>query len=365
MNKTFIKNTQFEILTQDGFRDFDGIMLTPSRETLCLELSDGTTFEATPEHRIICSGAEVTMDSLNVGDIIGDIIVNNITEGHADVVYDPINVSNGHIYKSGSIYSHNCEFIGASDTLISGSKLKSIPVTKPLYTNTTTSVYTKPVPGRRYCMPVDTSRGTGGDYSAFLVIDVTELPYKVVFKYRNNTISSMLYPGVIHKIACEYNNAHILVETNDIGEGVANALYYDLEYENTIFSKLGEIVTWGGRNSSPGLRTTTKTKRIGCDNLKQLIEVDKLIINDYEILYELSNFVASGKSYEADVGNDDLCMCLVIFGYLTTSPKFEEISDTSVRARIIEERAAQEEADAMPVGYYSNGESDEEAPFNF
>jgi hypothetical protein len=250
-------------------------------------------------------------------------------------------------------------FTGASNTLISGIKLATIPIAKPLMTNSTTSVYAKPESGRKYVMTVDTSRGTGGDYSAFLIIDITTVPYQVVFKYRNNTISSMLYPSVIYKIANEYNEATVYIETNDIGEGVANALYYDLEYENVIFSHAKDIVIWGGRNSLPGVRTTVKTKRVGCDTLKQLIEMDKLILNDAEILLELANFVVKGRSYEADSGNDDLAMCLVMFGHLVTSIKFEELTNDQVRLRIIAERQAQDEADALPIGYYSTGTEEE------
>lgn len=257
-------------------------------------------------------------------------------------------------------------FIGASNTLIAGSKLKSIPISQPVFSNSITSVYNKAQPGRRYCMTVDTSRGTGGDYSAFVVFDVTELPYRVVFRYRNNSVSSMVYPSMIYKIALEYNSCPILVESNDVGESVAAALYFDLEYEETIFSRAGEICGWsGGNTSQPGLRTTTKTKRIGCDILKQLVEADKLVVNDYDILNELSNFVVKGKSYEADVGHDDLVMCLVMFAYLTTTVKFEEISDQSVRERIISERKLLEEAEMMPVGYYSDGTEQQTEVFDF
>lgn len=259
----------------------------------------------------------------------------------------------------------DAEFIGSSNTLISGSKLKSVPIIRPILSNSTTSIYFKPIPGNSYVAVVDTSRGTGGDYSAFVMIDITTIPYKVVLKYRNNTISSMLYPGVIHRIAMEYNNATLFIETNDIGEAVANAIYYDLEYENVIFSNNGIIVVWGGKNSLPGVRTTTKTKRIGCDNIKQLIEKDMLIINDAEILMELSNFVVKGSSYAADTGHDDLAMCLVMFGYMTSSVKFEELTDISVRARIIEERQAEEDALALPVGFFSNGLEEDIDVFNF
>lgn len=248
-----------------------------------------------------------------------------------------------------------CSFVGASNTLIVGHKLKSIVFTTPLLSNSTTSIYEKPIAGHKYVICADTARGTGGDYSAFLVIDITTLPYKVVFKYRNNTISSMLYPMVIHKVALEYNTATCYIENNDIGESVANTLYYDLEYEDTIFSRDGEIVIWGGRSSVAGVRTTTKTKRMGCNLLKQLIEFDKLLINDVEILLEMSNFVVKGSSFEADTGNDDLMMCLVMFGYLTSTVKFEELTDVSVKDRIILERRAQEEADSLPIGYYNDG----------
>ena len=257
-------------------------------------------------------------------------------------------------------------FLGASNTLIAGSKLKCIPIMQPIFSNSITAVYDKAVAGRKYCMTVDTSRGTGGDYSAFVVFDVTEIPYRVVFRYRNNSISSMLYPNMIYKIAAEYNSCPILVESNDVGESVAAALYFDLEHEETIFSRAGEICGWsGGQSSQPGLRTTVKTKRIGCDILKQLIETDKLVINDYDVLNELSNFVVKGKSYEADVGHDDLVMCLVMFAYLTTTSKFEEISDQSVKERILSERRLLEEAEMMPVGYYSDGTEQNAETFLF
>jgi hypothetical protein len=134
-------------------------------------------------------------------------------------------------------------------------------------------------------MTVDTSRGTGNDYSAFIVIDVTQLPYKVVAIFADNTISPMLYPGAILNIAKRYNNCHVLIETNDIGESIANALYYDYEYEETIMTSDGVISSFGGK--LPGLRTTKKTKSLGCSLMKTLIENDQLIINDYDILYEL------------------------------------------------------------------------------
>ncbi len=251
-------------------------------------------------------------------------------------------------------------FLGSTSTLITPTALRSLVMKRPIVSSSYSSVYERPIPGHRYCITADTARGGGGDYSAFVVFDVTALPYKVVFKYRNNTISSMVYPSILFKAAREYNNCSVLIETNDVGESVANSLYHDYEYEETIFCKDNVIVAWGGAGSKPGLRTTTKTKRVGCDTLKQLIENNKLEVCDSEIIMELSNFAVKGKSFEAENGNDDLAMCLVLFAYLVTSAKFQEISDASVRERILQERKDEEEQNMLPAGFYSNGVDDPE-----
>lgn len=248
------------------------------------------------------------------------------------------------------------EFIGSSNTLISGSKLKSIPTIKPIFKSETMSVYERPIKGKAYVMTVDVSRGVGLDYSAFIVVDVTTIPYKIVAKYRDNKISSTLFPGLIHKIAVEYNNASVLVETNDIGESVAVSLYYDYEYELTLMAKADKITSWGGQGTKPGVRTTVKSKRMGCDALKQMVESDKIEIRDSDILIELSNFVIKGRSYAADNGNDDLAMCLVLLGYLTTQPSMADISEVSLKEKIISERMRIAEEEMLPVGFLSDGE---------
>lgn len=258
------------------------------------------------------------------------------------------------------------EFIGSSNTLISGAKLKSIPTIRPVYRSETLSVYERPLKSRSYVMTVDVSRGVGLDYSAFIVVDVTEVPYRIVCKYRDNKISTTLFPGIIHRIAKEYNDSSVLVEINDMGESVAQSLFYDYEYELTLMAKGDKITSWGGQGTKPGVRTTTKTKRIGCDALKQMIESDKLEIRDADVLYELSNFVAKGASYAADNGNDDLAMCLVLLGYLTTQPSMQDISVVSLKEKIIEERMKMAEEEMLPVGFVTDGtEVEEEIRFNF
>jgi hypothetical protein len=258
------------------------------------------------------------------------------------------------------------EFIGASNTLISGIKLKSIPTIRPVYKSETMSVFERPQINKSYVMTVDVARGVGLDYSAFVVVDVTQIPYRVVAKYRDNKISTTLFPGLVFKVAVEYNNASVLIETNDMGESVANALFFDYEYELTLMAKGDKISSWGGQGTRPGVKTTKKSKRIGCDALKQIVEGDKIDINDVDILYELSNFVAKGDSYAADNGNDDLVMCLVLLGYLTTQPSMQDISAISLKEKIIEERMRMAEEEMIPVGFITDGsEIHDDIKFNF
>lgn len=256
-----------------------------------------------------------------------------------------------------------CAFQGGTDTLISGLKLAQLPTSRPISMSEFMKVYEDPAPKHSYVMAVDTSRGTGGDFSAFIIFDVTSLPYKVVAVYKNNKISSMLYPGLIFKMATQYNDAAVYVETNDIGEGVANALYYDFEYEMVLMSTAGIVSSYGGKE--PGVRTTKKTKAVGCDNMKQLVEGDKIDVRDADIIYELSNFVSKGTSYEADTGHDDLAMCMVMFSYLTTQPAMEDLTSSNAKSQIISERLRAAEEEMTPVGFMSDGTEVDDVPFNF
>lgn len=259
----------------------------------------------------------------------------------------------------------DCDFIGSSNTLISPTVLKNIPFKLPIQSNSYLSVYEKPVEGARYAITVDVCRGGGLDYSAFIVFDITTMPYKIVAKYRNNMITSMAYPAIIHQMAKSYNEAWVLVESNDAGKQVADIMYHDFEYENTLWSNKDVISIWGAKTL--GLMTTRKTKAIGCDILKSLIEENKLVINDYEVLFELSNFTVKGVSFAAAAGyNDDLAMCLVMFAYLTSQPVFKEFGDDDLREQMIFEKLRMAEDELTPFGFITDGlEDDERVLVNF
>jgi len=260
-----------------------------------------------------------------------------------------------------------CEFLGSVDTLISVSKLRNLVFEDPIQNNGKgLVVYTEPQKDRDYIITVDTARGIDHDYSAFVIFDISEFPYKTVARYKNNEIKPMLFPNIILDMAKAYNNAYVLVEVNDIGEQVATILQYDLEYENMLMcamrGRAGQQVGTGfsGKKTQMGVRMTAAVKKTGCSNLKALVEEDKLITSDYDIIAELTIFVQKKQSWEAEDGcHDDLAMCLVIFAWLVAQDYFREMTDNDVRKRIYEDQKEQIEQDMAPFGFISDGLDDE------
>ena len=260
-----------------------------------------------------------------------------------------------------------CEFLGSVDTLISVAKLRNLVFDDPIQNNGKgLVVYEEPKKDRDYIITVDTARGIDHDYSAFVIFDISEFPYKTVARYKNNEIKPMLFPNIILEMANAYNQAYVLVEVNDIGEQVATILQYDLEYENMLMcamrGRAGQQVGTGfsGKKTQMGVRMTAAVKKTGCSNLKALVEEDKLVTSDYDIIAELTTFVQKKQSWEAEDGcHDDLAMCLVIFAWLVAQDYFREMTDNDVRKRIYEDQKEQIEQDMAPFGFISDGLDDE------
>ena len=256
-----------------------------------------------------------------------------------------------------------CEFLGSVDTLINASKLRMLSHQNPIKSHSGLDIYEEAKKDHHYMVTVDVARGDLNDYSAFVIFDISQMPYRIVGKYRNNEIKPLVFPNIIHQVAKNYNQAEILVEVNDIGGQVADTLQFDLEYDNMIMvsqrGRSGQIAGSGfsGKGSQMGLRTTKAVKKIACSNLKQMIESDKLIINDFDIISELSTFILKGTSkYEADDGcSDDLVACCLFFAWLTTQIYFKELTDNDLRSRIFEEQANLIEQDMAPFGFVDNG----------
>lgn len=253
-----------------------------------------------------------------------------------------------------------CEFIGSANTLISPSKLRLLRSILPEMQNDDTRIFQQPIPGRQYVTVVDTARGVQGDFSAFVVFDVSELPYRVVATYKNNVISPVLYPNIIVEISKHYNRAYVLIETNDIGEQVATIVQQDLEYENVLTTihngRSGQVISPGfGQKPRLGVRTTKQVKRIGCAGLKTQVESDKILLNDERILYELFRFVNIGESYEAEEGHDDLVMCCVLFAWAMGQTYVRELTSVDLRQRLEKENEEALEENLLPLGIINRG----------
>ena len=261
---------------------------------------------------------------------------------------------------------YECDFLGSSNTLISTTKIKEMVWKKPVKRyQGGLAIYEEPKPRNQYIVTVDVSRGIGKDYSAFTVINVSDFPYKVVAKYQNNEISPMVFPNTIYETATHFNQAMVLVEVNDIGEQVGAILYNDLEYEDLIMTEHGgrkgqRISSGFGGNVYYGVRMTSNVKKIGMANLKTMIESDKLLIHDVDIITELSTFVQKRNSYEAEEGyNDDLVMCLIIFGWVSNQEYFKELTNSDIRKKLEKEREYEIMESTLPPGFVVNGEEEE------
>ena len=235
-------------------------------------------------------------------------------------------------------------FHGTGNTLISADILLALRATNPEEYMNNVKIWDQPEEGHTYQMFVDVSRGRGQDYSTFTIIDVSQNPFVQVCTYRDNMISPLLFPDLIYKYAMHYNEAYVVVESNDAGQVVCNGLYYDLEYENVFVESMIKA-------NAIGVTMTAKTKRIGCSNIRDIMAQHKLIIKDEETIREMSTFVAKGSSYQADHNaHDDLMMNLVMFGWFTSTPFFAESTDVNMKHMLYQQKVKQLEDEVIPVG---------------
>ena len=258
-----------------------------------------------------------------------------------------------------------CDFLGSAGSLISATKLKVLTYEDPLTSSGGLDVYENPIQGHEYLMTVDVSRGMRLDYSAFLLVDITSYPHRLVAKYRNNEIKPMLFPDIIVRTAKTYNNAWILCEVNDIGDQVASIVFYDMEYENLLMTSMrgraGQVLGHGfsGGKTQLGLKMAKAPKKIGCSNLKQMVEGDKILFKDFQIINELTTFVEKRDTFMAEEGcHDDLVMCMVIYAWAVAQDYFKEMTDQSVREELYEKDKSQLEEDMSPFGFITDGMDD-------
>jgi len=245
----------------------------------------------------------------------------------------------------------SCEFVGSADTLINSTCLLGLQAQSPININHDIVYYESPQEDHAYILIADVSKGRGQDYSTFSAIDISSRPFKQVCTYRNNTISPLLFPNLIVRAAMQYNQALVLVENNDVGQVVCNAIYYDHEYENM-------FTTSAVKSNGIGVVMSKKVKRIGCSNLKDLLEGNKLHIVDPYTIAEFANFVPKGDSFAAAEGShDDSVMNFVLFSWFVSTDIFNGMSNTDLRELLYSEKMLEMEEDLPPFGYVSTGSS--------
>jgi hypothetical protein len=346
----------FEVLTPTGWSSFSQIKKTTVHSIVKISFVDLSILECTENHLLkMDDGKFAQAEWMEPGISLNGKIIKSVEFINKEIeVYDLVNVEKNNEYYTNGVISHNCEFMGSSGTLISGPALKSLAFVKPInQSENGIKIYEQPVAGHSYISVSDTSRGKGLDFHATTIIDVTEIPYKLVATFKNNDMSPLVYPTIIKKLGDYYNQAYSLVEINDNGQQVVDSLFEDLEYENILCSmevaKKMTVNLGYGKKSQRGIRTTKSVKRLGCSILKNLIEGNKLLIQDFDTIAELSTFISNGSSFEAEEGShDDLVMCLVLFSWLTNQAFFSEISNSNLREKLYKEQIQQIEDESLP-----------------
>ncbi len=357
--------------TPDGMKPFSGMQKIFREHFWHIITFSGLELRCSIKHPIKNEhGVFVAVSTLKNGDCIHtknglESIVYSEFVNEPIQLYDLFDVGESSELYTNDILSHNCEFLGSSNTLISPEVLRRLVFHPPIQQNEYLKVYSEPSQERLYIMSVDVSRGLGGDYSAFIIWDITEAPYKTVACYKNNNVSPLMFPEVIYSACKRYNYCYVLIETNDLGQQVADILHEELEYENIIYTQKttkGAVeISQGFRTGAvKGVRTTKATKKVGCNNFKALVENDKVELLDIDLISELYRFVSNGVSYEAEDGNDDLAMCGVLFGWMMTQNFIKEITNLDIRQRILLQQQNALNDELLPFGIIEDGHPEPE-----
>lgn len=370
--KSVIKNTKnIKIETPFGFEDFYGVNKITKSQYVYLKFTNNKELKCSLDHPLdtiegIVRAKDLTPEIEIYTKTGGCFVTNSEIINESIDLYDIVNSGTKHLYYSNDIVSHNCEFLGSANTLISGSKLKTLVYQDPIISNAGLDIYETAVPGHDYVTTVDVSEGLDLDYSAFTVIDITSYPHRLVAKYRNNGIKPIMFPNIIESTAKQYNKAFILCEVNGLGDQVASILHYDLEYPNILMcagrGRNGQVLGQGfsGKKSQLGVKMSRGVKQLGCSNLKALIEDNKLTFKDYDIISELTTFVQKSNGFAAEEGeNDDLTMCLVSYAWMVTQDYFKELTEQDIRRKIYDERKNEIEQDMAPFGFILDGTEEE------
>lgn len=371
----FKENNRFLIKTPTGFEKFKGVYCKNINILYKFQFQDKSYIECSGGHKFLTDEGFLEARLIKKENTICNKKIINISQEKGIFkVYEPISVENNQTYITNEIISHNCDFLGSTNTLISGEKLATLAYKNPINKYSDAIIYEEPIKetydeetgeqiskDNTYVICVDVSEGKNLDYSAFSVVNISTMPYRQVAIYRNNSIPPMLFPTIIKAVAQYYNNAFVLIEINNTPQ-IADLLLEDLEYDNVLQVSSGNkkaqtvTINRGGKNVARGVKMSPLVKRMGCSTIKTLVENDKLILNDFETISEFTTFVVNGPSFSAEEGcNDDLAMTLVIFGWLVTQKFFKEMVEIDIRKQLQMEHFNYIEEEQLPMGEISTG----------
>jgi hypothetical protein len=368
-----LNKKNLKILSPEGWVPFFGVNKITKDRYIHLKFSNGSELKCSEDHPLMTINGIIKAKFLDKKTEIETknepcFLISKRTIKRKIDLYDIVNSGTKHLYYSNGIVSHNCEFLGSTNTLISGSKLAQLVYKDPIARHDKLEIYEMPIKedanetqlDHLYAITVDPSEGRNMDDSSFSVFDVSSVPYKQVAKYNSSSISPVLFPTIIYNTAKLYNNAYVLVEINNTPQ-IADTLHQDLEYENVVKIETGNkkaqsMGTGFGRGIQLGIKMSPQVKRIGCSNLKTLIENDKLIINDFDTISQLTTFVSSLNSFKAEEGsNDDIVMTLVLFAWMTTQQYFKEIVNHDLRRQMQLEMLNQSDEEVPSFGLFDDG----------
>jgi len=106
------KNTQFEILTDEGFKDFRGLIVGKNNDRVKLTFTDGISLICTPKHKLSKKDVNnfVYVKDISIGDVVyGNKEIREIEEYSSDdLVYEILHVNDNHRYFTNGILTKNC-----------------------------------------------------------------------------------------------------------------------------------------------------------------------------------------------------------------------------------------------------------------
>lgn len=324
-----IKNNRFKIKTMDGYRDFAGIAESSHNSHLEIKFSNNMSVKCSGEHifwtynnRIIRAKDLLIGFEIQAENGFYEISeINHIDE--STTMFDIIEVnnsSNSFLLKN-AINSHNCQFITFEKSLIDTDILDFYQTPEIITEINGFNIFKNKLEHEDALLIVTIDPSGGGEDNS--VIQIWEIAPKKVYELASfvdaDADASVLFDKLLWlqeymKTQWDYlpDESLIIFERNGIGEGLAQILTHtEKAIENL------EMPLFYDHKGKPGLHTTPSIKNKLALQFKNLVEFDKMKINDSAFIDELYGFIrTTGGSYAGKSGyHDDRVMAAFLLVY--------------------------------------------------